>query len=85
MIIINYKEIVDYIIETVQKETTSFQCILSYSYIEKEFDIKLSSKIIKQIELDLLQREEIADVELDDYGFDVVLYTAYSPNYIEEE
>ena len=62
-----------------------FQYIVDYSYIEEKFGIVLDSIIIKQIEVLLCERDEVAVVELDEYGFDVVLYISYAPNYIEED
>ena len=85
MDIINYLEIVNFIIATVQEESMGFQYIVDYSHIEEKFEVTFDSIIIKQVEELLCEREEVADVQLDDDGFDVVLYTGYAPNYIEED
>lgn len=80
--LVNCKEIADYIIKTVQSESSGFQYIVFYDEIEMEFGLRLDSVIIKEIENSLWLREEVADIELDD-GFDIVLYTDYAPNYRE--
>ncbi|NLI89788.1 MAG: hypothetical protein GX366_05205 [Epulopiscium sp.] len=79
--------IVDYIIETVQTESqlTGFQYIINYTSIEKDFNITLNDLEIEVIEEELQSREEVADVEVDKDGFDVVLCTDYAPNYYVEE
>lgn len=82
---VNYSEIVGFIIKTVQDESMGFQYIVDYICIEEKFGVVLDSTIIKQVEIFLCKREEVADVQLDDYGFDVVLYTDYAPNYIKED
>lgn len=83
---INIKGITDYIIKTVQENSilSGFQYIVSYTDIEKTFDINISN--IKNDIIDTLStREEVADVQVDEEGFDVVLYTKYAPNYNEED
>lgn len=81
----NLEKIVDFIIKTVQVETFGFQYILSYEHIETDLNIKLDHTIIKQVKRLLCEREEVADVEINDEAFDVVLYTDYSPNYIDDD
>lgn len=83
---INIKEIAEYIIKTVQENSilSGFQCIVSYTDIEKTFNINISD--IKNDIINMLcTREEVADVQDDVEGFDVVLYTEYAPNYNKED
>ena len=82
---IKYTDIVDFIIKTVQEESieSGFQLIVYPSEIESHFNIKLDGSLIEQIEEGLWQREEVADVIVENGAFDVVLYTAYAPNYEE--
>ena len=82
--LVSCKEIADYVVKTVQSESSGFQYIVLYDEIEKEFGIRLDSVVIKEIEKDLWLREEVADIERDN-GFDVVLYTDYAPNYIKSQ
>ena len=70
--------IVNFLIQTVQQKSESgFQYIIDYSEIENVFKIKLDDKLIHQIEEDLSQREEVADVKCENDTFDIVLYTNY--------
>ena len=87
----NYKQLkslekaVDYIINKIQVESDSsmsgFQGYVTKLEIIKLFGIN----VIRKIESALNNREEIADVVEDAEGFDVVLYTAYAPNYDSKE
>lgn len=80
------KEVADYIIKTVQEDSIEgFQLMVDYSDIEEEFGIKLTDEIIKEIEIELYLRQEVADVICDGETFDVVIYTDFAPNYISEE
>lgn len=81
MIDIDYSNIVDFIVKTVQEDSSSFQYIVDSSYVEGVFEIELDSLAVNQIIEGLLQREEVADVEFYESGFDIVLYTDYAPNY----
>lgn len=75
-------QIARFIIKKVQEESSGFQCIVSYEDIEKEFGMEAISEVIANMIADEMGFfEEVADVELDDYGFDVVLCTDYAPNY----
>lgn len=81
----NYEEqIVDYIVEIVIKDSllSGFQCIVYFENIEEKYDIKLDDNLIENIYDLLLQREEVADVDLSLEGFDVVIYTHYAENYM---
>ncbi len=73
-------EIAKFIIKQVQEESSSgFHYIVSY---EEKFGMETISEVIANvIAYELGEHEEIADVELDEYGFDVVLHTDYAPNY----
>lgn len=81
------RDIVRYIIKTVQDEAllNGFQYIINYSTIEEEFNLKLDSSMINNVVEELERTEEVADVNYDDYGFDVVLYTNYATSYREED
>ncbi len=76
--------IADYIIKQVQEESilSGFQYVVEYSGIEEKFSIIIEQDLKSKIVDVLLQREEVADVLLDNEGFDVVIYTNYAPNYI---
>ena len=87
----NLIEVTDYILESVQadSELSGFQNIVEFKRIEDKFNISMDQRTINILIDGLLQREEIADVELDfsvdEYGgFDVVLYTDYALNYQAE-
>lgn len=76
----NLKTITDFIIKTVQEESilSGFQYIVDFSLIEDTFQIKLSKENIELIESSLSVREEIADVQIIDGAFDVIIYTDYA-------
>lgn len=78
--------IINEIIKIVQEESvlSGFQYIINYTYIENKFNIAINNNLREVIKTKLEEREEVADVYLDDNGFDVVLYTDYAPNYNEE-
>ena len=81
------KEIVDHIVKTVQEESVlnGFQYIVSYESIEKELGVKLFNEYTSIIKMELETREEVADVEMDNHGFDVALCTDYAPNYCKDD
>lgn len=70
-------QIAKFIIKQVQEESMSgFQYIVSYEDIEEKFGMEeISMEIANVIADELGEHEEVADVELDEDGFDVVLYT----------
>lgn len=82
------EKISKYIIECVQEESDSsmsgFQYTIENQQLEEKFNCKLDKKSIEEIENILCSREEVADVQVYDNLFDVVLYTNYAPNYIED-
>ena len=70
-------KITNFIINEVIENTSSFQYFVDFDTIERNFNIKVSTQLQQQI-LDILSvRDEVADVELTDESFDVVLYTSY--------
>lgn len=79
--------ITDYIVGTVQSESieSGFQYQVDFEDIENRFGIALNDVLISDIDLALAQRIEVADVELIDNTFDVVLFTDYAPNYDPSE
>lgn len=81
------KRITDYIVKTVQEESilSGFQYVVDYSDVQSHFAKEIGEYINNQIVEALEDREEVADVQLDTDGFDVVLYTNFAPNYEGEE
>jgi len=81
-------EICSYIIKTVQLKSnpdfSGFQYVVDIQDINTSFSITINEQMQSEILNNLLCREEVADVVLNDGGFDVVLYTDYAPNYISE-
>lgn len=75
-------KICDYIVSTVINETSDFQYCVFFDEIEAKFTIKLNDSLISTLALMLSQREEIADLDINDDNFDIVIYTDYSPNYL---
>ena len=90
----NYKQIADFIIKEVQEKSTGFQYVVSLKEIIKETGVKINSKnvaeMVVETMIELLDRKEVADVTIDRDkdslidGFDVVLYTDYAPNYVDD-
>jgi hypothetical protein len=82
-----FEKISNYIIKTVQENSmlSGFQYVVSYKDIQETFSQEIDEYINSKIIENLSAREEVADVQEDTDGFDVVLYTKYAPNYIEEE
>ena len=79
------KRIADFIVKDVQESTTDFQSVTFYVDIQEKFAMKIEEKIYEMVEDELNSREEVADVIQDTDGFDVVLYTDFSPNYNSDE
>lgn len=81
------KRITDYIVKTVQEESTlsGFQYVVDYSDVQSHFAKEIGEYVNNQIVEALEVREEVADVEQDTDGFDVVLYTNFAPNYEGDE
>ena len=80
-----FKEIAKYIIKEAQDNTSDCNYIVNYAEIEQRFGIQIKEFINGQITEALCKCKEIADVQEDTDGFDVVLYGDYSPNYQENE
>lgn len=82
---INCSKIADFIIKTVQNESIcGFQYIIHNMDIEHEFGITINDHKAREIGTELVKREELADFDYVNETFDVVLYTDFAPNYIEE-
>lgn len=79
------KKIADFIIKDVQESTTDFQSVTFYEDIQEKFAMEIEQKVYEMVENELNTREEVADVIQDTDGFDVVLYTDFSPNYNSDE
>jgi len=77
--------IADFIINETQKQSSGFQYISMIYDIEDYFDIKINGAELMKIEEELWNREEVADVIVEDDCFDIVLYTDYAPNYDSQE
>lgn len=84
------ERIAEFIVKEVQEESqpcmSGFQLIVSFDKLQAEFGLEIDNITPDEIIAALCDREEVADVVKDEIGFDVVLYTAYAPNYesIEE-
>jgi hypothetical protein len=78
-----FESIADFIIKKVQADSieSGFQLIVSYSEIEKKFGMGIEQHVRGEIIEALEDREEVADIQTDNDGYDVVLYTDYAPNY----
>lgn len=77
------ENIAGFIVKKVQKESneSGFQLIVSNEEIEKEFIIKVDKQMQQEIEEYLYSKEEVADVQIDKVGFDVVIFTEFAPHY----
>lgn len=81
-----FEEIAEYIVKSVQKNSilSGFQYIVDYTEIGTKFEVEITETNKEKIIDALQEREEVADVQKDPIGFDVVLFTAYAPNYSED-
>ena len=81
----NVSNICDYMINQTIKDglETGIQYVVFYDEINKEFNVSLTEKDINDIKEELETRDEIADVLVDDSGFDILIYIKYSENYDE--
>lgn len=81
----NVSNICDYIIKQVIEngKETGIQYVVFYDEINKEFNVSLTEKDINDIKEELEMRDKIADVLVDDIGFDVLIYIDYAENYDE--
>ncbi|AUN01413.1 TPA: hypothetical protein ACXDAY_002299 [Clostridium botulinum] len=83
-----FEEIAEYLVKTVQEESDSsmsgFQYVISNADVQEKFGMKIDEYINDKIMEASCEREEIADICIDTDGYDVVLYTDFAPNYIEE-
>lgn len=82
-----FEEISNYIVKTVQEESTleGFQYTINQSDIWEKFGVEINEYIINKIEEVTSKKEEVAEIFMDTDGFDVTLYTDFAPNYIEEK
>ena len=81
----NVSNICDYMINQTIKDglETGIQYVVFYDEINKEFNVSLTEKDINDIKEELETRDEIADVLVDDSGFDILIYIDYAENYDE--
>lgn len=81
----NVSNICDYIIKQIIENgiETGIQYVVFYDEINKEFNVSLTEKDINDIKEELETRDEIADVLVDDIGFDILIYIKYAENYNE--
>ena len=81
----NVSNICDYIIKQVIEngKETGIQYVVFYDEINKEFNVSLTEKDINDIKEELEMRDEIADIVVDDIGFDILIYIDYAENYDE--
>lgn len=81
----NVSNICDYMINQTIKDglETGIQYVVFYDEINKEFNVSLTEKDINDIKEELETRDEIADVLVDDIGFDILIYIDYAENYDE--
>ncbi|EKS4345204.1 hypothetical protein QB607_003208 [Clostridium botulinum] len=82
-----FEEISNYIVKTVQEESTleGFQYIISQKDIWEKFGKEIDEYIENKIIEVTSKKEEVAEIFMDTDGFDVTLYTDFAPNYIEEK
>jgi hypothetical protein len=82
-----FEKIADYIVKQVQENSklSGFQYIVDHTDIQTIFNQEIDEYINNKIIEALCKKEEVADAQVDTDGFDVVLYTKYAPNYVEEE
>ncbi|GAA0082916.1 hypothetical protein [Clostridium sp. CTA-6] len=83
-----FEKIADYIVKTVQEESTleGFQYTISEANIQENFGLEIKNYIDDKIMEEMVKRKEVAEIFMDTDGFDVTLYTDSAPNYnnIEE-
>lgn len=84
-----FDRIAAFIIKQVQEESnpdmSGFQMVVEYGYIDQVFGVDLAQYIQDKVLESLHGRVEVADVICDTDGYDVVLYTAYVPNYKNDD
>lgn len=82
-----FEKICDYIIKEVAENSdgsmSGFQYCVNDSTIQEQFALEIHQFVTDLILDELVKRDEVADVIYDTDGFDVVLFTDYSPNYIK--
>lgn len=76
-------QIAKFIVKQIREESISgFQQVVTYEEVEEKFGMEEISEVIANAIADELgEFEEVADVELDEDGFDVVLYTDHALSY----
>lgn len=70
------KEIADFIIKTVQEESIANKLAVSYHEVGKEFGMIITKDTLRMnyiIADELLSRENVIELYVDDYGFGVTL------------
>lgn len=80
-------EIARYIVSEVQEKSieSGFQYTINGKDIIEKYRLRLDEAFSNAIEEALWDMEEVSDVIQDGDWFDVVIYTAYAPNYNEED
>ena len=75
------KKIADYLIEQGTENTSNGSWIVYFDEIEDEFGVYLDyfDDLVTRI-TDALNPEIVADVIVDDFGFDMIVYLDYCPN-----
>ncbi|MBD5589136.1 hypothetical protein [Clostridium botulinum] len=78
-----FEEIANYLIKTVQEESTleGFQYTISNADIQERFGMEIENYINDKIIEVTSKKEEVAEIFMDTDGFDVTLYTDFAPNY----
>lgn len=78
-----FEQIADYIVKNTQQNSldSGFQYITHYSEIEEKFSLQIEEYVRNEIISSLEAKEEVADIQEDTDGYDVVLFTSYAPNY----
>lgn len=70
-------KICDFLIKQIIDNSSGFQYCIDFEIIEDMFKIELSKDIKNQILNELIFRSEVADAELQQDCFDIVLYTSF--------
>ncbi|EQB4341422.1 hypothetical protein ACYJ2U_001806 [Clostridium botulinum] len=78
-----FEEIAEYLVKTVQEESTleGFQYTISNADIQERFGKEIDEYINDKIIEVTSKKEEVAEIFVDTDGFDVTLYTDFAPNY----
>ncbi|MBN3375735.1 hypothetical protein CF087_17870 [Clostridium botulinum] len=78
-----FEKIAEYLIKTVQEESTlsGFQYTISNADIQERFRMEIENYINDKIIEVTSKKEEVAEIFTDTDGFDITLYTDFAPNY----